>query len=479
MLLRAEIENSNRDGLMVLHRASTRPRETHRAAATFLRGAIRAGGCVGLALCLLLTGVTVPTQAQEWWEGITSFGTPDYTGRRAKQRERTARAKEPLNDLRDGPIPWRSDEMIAAMGTAIERYQFIVSKGGWPAVPPGRMMRIGEEDDRVPILRQRLRISGDLSPRNQSYNSYTYDEELAAAVRRFQRRHGLRPTGRVERSTYPTLNVSAAERLAQLRLNLGRIRNLMRDVSEPRYILVNVPAFQLEAVERFEVRQRHRVIVGKQGRDTPSVKATIRAVNFFPYWNVPESVANLDLIPRLAKEPDYLQKEKIRVLNGYNGPELDPFTINWGASDTQKLKFRQDPGPQNALGLVRIDMPNEHTVYMHDTPMKTLFDQRSRAFSAGCVRVQDVFKLVEWIAQYEPGWERPGRAQEILQNGEAVDITLTRPLPVYFAYITAWAERNGTVEFRPDIYGRDGSVDTVAAMDRDPADPPPPPTLAP
>ena len=124
-------------------------------------------------------------------------------------------------------------------------------------------------------------------------------------------------------------------------------------------------------------------------------------------------------------------------------------------------------------------MPNEHTVYMHDTPMKQLFSQRSRAFSAGCVRVEGVFNLVDWIARYEPGWGEPGQAQRIVQGGQAVDVTLTRPIPVYFSYITAWAERDGEVEFRPDIYGRDGAVDQVAEMDRDPNEPPPAETLAP
>ena len=154
------------------------------------------------------------------------------------------------------------------------------------------------------------------------------------------------------------------------------------------------------------------MIAGKPERQTPSVRATIKALNFFPYWRVPESVATLDLIPRLVKEPEYLQKEQIRVLTGsYNGPEVDPVNIDWRQADGAKLRFRQDPGPQNALGLVRLDMPNEHGVYMHDTPMKPLFGSRGRAFSAGCVRVQDVFTLAEWVARYEPGWERPGRAQ--------------------------------------------------------------------
>jgi murein L,D-transpeptidase YcbB/YkuD len=434
-----------------------------------------------LALLLLAAPAHAQAAQANWWEGITGSGTPDYMGRRDEEleQERAARVREPLNDLRPDPTPWRSDEMIAAIEAAIDRYQHLAATGGWPLVPPGRMMREGDDDERIPILRQRLRVSGDLTGRTPHYRNYVFDDELVEAVRRFQRRHGLRPTGRVERSTYPALNVTVEERLAQLKLNLGRIRELMAQPTEDRYILVNIPAFQLEAVENYEAQQRHRVIVGRTERPSPSVKATVRALNFFPYWRVPDSVAHLDLIPRLEKEPDYLEKEKIRVLNGVDGAEVDPYTVDWRSPEAMKLKFRQDPGPQNALGLVRIDMPNEHTVYMHDTPMKTLFGQRSRAFSAGCVRVEDVFQLVDWIARYEPGWEMPGRAEEIVRSGQAVDINLTRPVPVYFTYITAWAERDGEAEFRPDIYGRDGAVDMIAEMDRDPSEPPPPPTLAP
>jgi murein L,D-transpeptidase YcbB/YkuD len=178
------------------------------------------------------------------------------------------------------------------------------------------------------------------------------------------------------------------------------------------------------------------------------------------------------------KEPDYLDKEQIRVLNGVNGPEIDPVQVDWSTADVQKIKFRQDPGPKNALGLVRIDMQNEHGVYMHDTPMKNLFDQKQRAFSAGCVRVQDVYDLADWIAKYEPGWEGQGRTQEVLESGQALDLTLTRPIPVYFTYITAWAEPDGILHFRPDLYGRDG-VDDVAARERDPNDVAPPVMLAP
>ena len=242
-------------------------------------------------------------------------------------------------------------------------------------------------------------------------------------------------------------------------------------------MLVNVPAFELEAVERWEVKQRHRVIVGRDGRETPELRGEIKALNFFPYWRVPTSVATLDLIPKLLQEPGYLQEEGIRIYDGsYDGPEIPQSQIDWGNVDATRIRFKQDPGNRNALGLVRLDMSNEHGVYMHDTPMKKLFNQTGRAFSAGCVRVQGVFELVEWIAQYEPGWEQPNRVREVLDQGEALDVKLTRPVPVIFAYITAWAEPSGLVQFRNDLYNRDGSA-ALASRDistLDPDDPPVP-----
>ena len=436
----------------------------------------------GFALVLLALGVfwaahSAAAQEGNWWEGITTFGSPDYTGKRASL-ERTPPRKEVLNDLRANEVPWRSDEMLVAMESAIDLYQRIVTKGGWRPIPGDRMLRAGDSDERVPYLRRRLMMTGEL-PRSANYNDYTFDTGLEQAVVVYQERNGLRATGRVDKPTLAALNISAEERLNQLKLNHGRILELVQSPPEERYVLVNVPAFQLEAVERYRTVLRHRVIVGRQGRDTPTLKATIRNLNFFPFWRVPDSVARLDVFPRLVKEPDYLQKEHIRVLTGdFNGPEIDPSAIDWSTADARVVKLKQDPGPQNALGLVRIDMQNEHGVYMHDTPMKPLFEQRSRAFSAGCVRVQDVFQLVEWLASYEPGWGTPGQVQSVLDQGQALDVQLTRPVPVYFAYITAWAEPDGRIEFRPDIYGRDGNAGMGEVYDPD-APPPPSQGLAP
>jgi L,D-transpeptidase YcbB len=410
-----------------------------------------------------------------WWESFPGFSNPGSQAQRASNEER--RRPEPPNDLRPDATPFRSEVMVEALESAIQRYQVIASNGGWPVIPGTRMIRPEDNDERIPVLRQRLTASGEL---RRTSGGFGFSDDLEPAIRRFQENHGLRVTGRVDKPTLQALNVPAQARLAQLRLNLQRIRELMGQRMEERYILVNVAAFQLEAVERQQVELRHRVIAGKPERQTPTVRATIKAINFFPYWRVPDSVATLDLIPRVIKEPEYLRKEQIRVLSGsFNGPELDATNIDWRQADAARIKFRQDPGPQNALGLVRLDMPNEHGVYMHDTPMKPLFNQRSRAFSAGCVRVQDVFQLVEWVVKYEAGWDQPGRVRDVVDAGQALDVNLTRPVPIYFTYITAWAEPDGHIVFRPDLYNRDGIREIAGAHERDAAEGPVPWSLAP
>jgi L,D-transpeptidase YcbB len=423
------------------------------------------------ALALVSAGVLTdgsPAAAEsDFWNGIPGFG-----GGTSGPRERTP-VVDSLEDLRPNKIPYRSEEMLDAIDGAYARYQKIATSGGWPVVPGPRMIRPGDDDERVPVLRRRLAAEGYLK-RGGGFDSYGYDPELEAAVKKFQETHGLRPSGRVDRPTLDELNISADARVAQLRLNAARLQELHQMRPDERYILVNVPAYQLEAVERFEVQQRHRVIVGRNERETPNVKATVKALNFFPYWRVPSSIGTLDLVPRLRKEPDYLEKEKIRVYSNSTEQEMDSRSIDWTQVDPAKIKFKQDPGPQNALGLVRIDMINEHGVYMHDTPMKKLFEQRTRNFSAGCVRVQEVFQLAEWIAKYEAGWDQPGRVDAVLQSGQALDLNLTRPMPVYFTYVTAWAEPNGLTQFRPDIYNRDGLV-RVAHGEADPNEAPPAP----
>ncbi|MDX2259645.1 MAG: L,D-transpeptidase family protein [Hyphomicrobiaceae bacterium] len=435
------------------------------------RAVLKAGlGLAGLGAGVAATPLGALAQDQAWYDTI--FGKGNSASVRNTSVERPSAREVDLRDLREGKTPWLSDVMLQRIDEAIERYRQIVSSGGWPQVPGPRMMRPNDDDERVPALRRRLLISGELARNSTYYESYGFDSELEAAVVRFQSRHGLKPTGRVDRPTFAALNVTAEMRLDQLRLNRRRIEELLRGRVDNRYVLVNIPAFQLEAVESFEVHQRHRVIAGRTERQTPEIRATIRALNFFPYWHVPDSVARLDLVPRMQKDPEYLAREHIRAYRGgdYN-QEIALETIDWYNVDINHVKFRQDPGPWNALGLVRIDMPNADIVYMHDTPMKQLFGQASRGYSAGCVRVQNVFDLVDWLARYEVGWENPGQAQAVVDAGMPLDVSLTRPVPVVFAYITAWGEPGGIAQFRPDLYNRDGS--RAFAVEADPEDLPP------
>jgi murein L,D-transpeptidase YcbB/YkuD len=370
---------------------------------------------------------------------------------------RTEREIEsPGTELRHDAVPLTSEETRQSVETAIDRYQRIVDAGGWPTIRDGPNFKLGDGDERATALVQHLRISGDLRPRIEMSRSQVNLSDLEAAVQQFQARHGIRSSGIVDRETIDALNVTADARLAQLRANLVRIRDVSTSVaSAKRYVLVNIPAFQLEGVEAERVVERSRVIVGKPARPTPSVKAFIKAINFFPDWHVPDSVSKLDLVPRLQNDPAYLKREHIRVLKDWQGPEISSETIDWRSSTAQQFKFQQDPGPWNALGLVRIDMLNEHSVYMHDTPMKRLFGQRRRDFSAGCVRVEAVFDVASWLMRDIPGWDR-AKIDKVLVDGKAIDISLANPVPVQFTYVTAWASPDGRVDFRADIYGWDG-----------------------
>lgn len=416
---------------------------------------------------LVAGGAGKALAGKAWWEGLQGFGHAESSTAR---RRPPKREKIPLNDLRPGKIPLRSDEMLIHMDAAIKRLSEMAARRNWPRMPKTGMLRPDDDHEAVDVVRRILTATGDMPVRTAraTAGSYSFDRYVEAAVKRFQQRHGLRPTGRLDRPTRAQLAVSPSSRLKQLRLNRQRVAALIQGRIADRYILVNTASFELEAVARYEVQQRHRVIVGKPDRQTPTIAATIQGLNFFPYWRVPMSIARKDLFPRLVREPEYLDKERIRVLaKTYDGQELDPTQIDWRTADAKIVKFRQDPGPWNALGLVRINMPNEHIVYMHDTPLKPLFGQRYRAFSAGCVRVQGVMDLVAWIASYEPGFASDGAVGEIIDRGQPLDIKLTRPIPVHFTYITAWAEADGTLQFRPDIYGRDGAAELVGTADPD------------
>jgi L,D-transpeptidase YcbB len=221
--------------------------------------------------------------------------------------------------------------------------------------------------------------------------------------------------------------------------------------------LVNIPAYELQAVNAGRLELYSRVITGKPNTRTPEISARIQALNTLPYWHVPQSIARRQLIPAIKKDPAYLAKHRIRVFTSWGGEEIDPRSVNWWAPQGQRYVFRQDPGPQNALGLLRLDMPNKHIVYMHDTPLKKLYDYYLRPYSAGCVRVQKVFGVGEWLLRGD-GSPATGQLTARIGQGRRATIKLKTPVDVHFVYISAWATRQGIAHFRPDIYRRDEDI---------------------
>jgi L,D-transpeptidase YcbB len=439
-----------------------------------------------LTLGLMLLAVGVPALARAEQSGpfgigniLSALTTPAATADEAdpdRAAKKAAQAKLDVAML-DQLTPtdlFMSLEAAQRIQEAIALYQDIVSAGGWPSVKKGTTLHAGDQDEIVPLLRKRLRISGDYE--GKAGNDWGYDERTQAALMRFQRRHGMMPTGVLDVRTVNTLNIPAEQRLAQLRANLVRMQDIVTRGLPDRYVMVNAAAMELQAIDEGRIALKSRVIVGRLERPTPFVAAKIQGLNFFPFWNVPESIAAKDLRQHMVKEPNYLYDQHIRALATPGDLEVPLESIDWNQPILENIRFRQDPGDFNALGLVRIDMPNPDNVYMHDTPMKDLFRRPVRAYSAGCVRVQKIFDLAAWVAGTNGGWDR-ARVDSTLQEGFAVDVKLDKPIPVYFIYQTAWVDTEIGISFRNDIYGRDnGELD---ANGREPGEAVPVQALAP
>lgn len=348
-------------------------------------------------------------------------------------------------------LPIFSPQTIGFVQQAIAQYQNIVAQGGWPVVPANKKLQLGDEDPDVVVLRKRLMVSGDLSPRaglSQSFDTY-----VDAALNRFQARHGLPSDGVMGKYTYAAMNISAQVRLGQLQTNLTRIQAQAGTLGN-RYVNVNIPAAQVEAVENDRIVLRHTAIVGKVDRQSPIVNSKINEIVVNPYWNAPVSIVRKDIIPLMRKNPNYLTDSKIRLF-APDGSEVDPMTVDWSTEEAAKYRFRQDPGANNAMASVKINFPSPDGVYMHDTPQQSLFGKLMRFDSSGCVRVQNVRDLVTWILRDTPGWSRQ-HFEQTIKSGENTPIPVTNPVPVYFTYISAWSTGDGVVQFRDDIYGRDG-----------------------
>jgi murein L,D-transpeptidase YcbB/YkuD len=349
--------------------------------------------------------------------------------------------------------PTLSPANVGPTKAAIKRYQDIVAKGGWETVPNIKLFA-GETHFAVAVLKRRLTASGDLKGSDETE---FFDTDLEAAVKRFQATNGLTPTGIVDERTAVALNVPADARLRQLRNSLARLQEYIGSTPKQKYVAVNIPAAQVEAVEGDKVVSRHTGVVGKPERPTPILRTAIHEMNFNPVWRLPPTVITKDLIPR-GRE---MQKDGKNVLvkfgiDAYDGAgkKVDPEKINWASSQPSGLSYRQKPGKDNPLGFLKINFNNSHSVYMHDTPSESMFGRNFRAASSGCIRVANIETLAAWLLAGTPGWSA-SRIETVKENGERVDAKLKKPVPLYFAYLTAWATPDGVIQFRRDLYDRD------------------------
>jgi murein L,D-transpeptidase YcbB/YkuD len=422
-------------------------------------GAARAGAVIGaLSLAGLVLGVAPGVARAEEREGWFRFGGPGTQARHGEQYDQTLAKQWETNPPRG--FPTLSRDNIGPMKVAVKRYSDIVAMGGWRVLPPLELQP-GTSHPAVALLRQRLAIEGDL--RAEGGPGEHYDAYVERAVKRFQVRHGLTPSGIANKQTIAALNVPAQARLRQVKANLERLQGLASGTPK-RYVLVNIPAAQIEAVDGDRIVSRHSGVVGKLDRPTPVLRSAVHELNFNPVWHLPPTVIEKDLIPKgqeMARTgKSVLVKYGIDAYDG-NGKKLDPSSVNWSSAAARGLTFRQNPGPENPMGFVKINFHNSYSVYMHDTPSQTLFGRNFRAASSGCVRVQNIHQLAAWMLQENGDWSVE-RVRKMQETGERLDVKVKKPVPLYFAYITAWATEDGMVHFRRDLYLRDGVGLTAA-----------------
>ena len=345
-----------------------------------------------------------------------------------------------------------------ALRRRLPRYLRIQRSGGWPIIANGPTLKLGDCGRRVTQLHNRLVASGD-APRPSELRERCFDDELAAAVASFQHRHGLHPDGVAGARTLAALNVPVARRIHQIQLSLERWRWLPADLGS-RYVLVNIPGFEMQVVEAGQVVKTMRTIVGRKRRPTPALASLITYLEINPYWYVPPKIARKDLLPKIQKDPDFLVRQNFRVFDGWqkDAREIDPTAIDWASlsEDHFPWHLRQEPAAHNALGRVKFIFPNPWSVYIHDTPAKGLFRKSSRPFSSGCVRVEEPVALMSLLLEPQ-GWD-PERLSKAVSSNRRQVVVLDKPVPVYLVYLTAWVGAGGEIHFREDIYGDDARL---------------------
>jgi murein L,D-transpeptidase YcbB/YkuD len=344
---------------------------------------------------------------------------------------------------------------------ALAQLRATEAAGGWGSVPAGATLKPGMQDSRVPALRARLTASGDL-PVLAGAEPELFDQALEAAVRDFQARHELQADGAVGRRTLQALNVAAAQRIEQVRVNLERLRWVAQELTGD-YLLVDIAGFSARLYLDAQIAWSSRAVVGSLYRETPDFRATLRSIVLNPAWIVPPTILREDVLPRIIRDPHYLEANQMHALDAA-GHAIDTSTIAWERYRSEAFPYHivQEPGPANPLGTLKFDMPNRYGVYLHDTPAKELFERTPRAFSSGCIRLDQPLALAILLLDDAEQWNEQA-LRAAIATGETRVLPAKRRVPVIALYLTAEADSEGVLYFRPDLYGRDAKVSAAMA----------------
>jgi murein L,D-transpeptidase YcbB/YkuD len=345
--------------------------------------------------------------------------------------------------------------------SALKRYRDYAAAVGWATVAEGKTLKLGQNDSRVAQVRARLKVTGEYTGEFTPTAPDNFDPELVAAVKSFQKRHGLEVDGAVGPVTRAALNVSVEERIDQIRVNLERQRWIMHEAHDE-FLIVDIAGFQVYWVKDDEVIWQEQVQVGKEYTQTPLFKDNIRYLEINPTWTIPPGIMRRSILPALKKDPNFLDKKGYLLLT-QDGERINPKTIDWQSIKTMPYIVRQPPGPDNALGLVKFMFPNPHFVFLHDTNHREFFDRTGRAFSSGCVRVQNPFDLAERLLAGQDSWDRK-HIDAVVASGKNTRVNLNRPMRIIIAYLTARSDGQ-RVFFKSDVYDRDEAV--LSALDGD------------
>ena len=352
-----------------------------------------------------------------------------------------------------------SHHYYTGLQRALETYRSIAASGGWLEIPEGPALRPGETDPRIKAVKLRLlKTDWQESVEQTGIDGY-YSASLKAAVMHFQKRHNLQPDGVIGQDTLAAMNVPVGERLEAIRLNLFRWHGLRHDLGE-KYILVNIPAYTLQAVDEDKVILDMPVVVGNLENKTPTFSDMVTYIVFNPYWTITPNIARTEELPALRKNPYHLVDRHIRLFSSWYGDaiELDSTTIDWHTVTPNQMaafRLRQDPGPWNSLGKLKFVFPNHHSVYLHDTSAQGLFSLNTRSLSHGCVRVSDPPGLAHFFLEKQAKMYSMEDILAMYRLNERIVITLANPVPVHLSYQTAWVDKDGSIHFTSDIYGLD------------------------